>query len=107
MFVLGHCVVSEYRSAVCEVLPELRERSVSVFLLCDNCDMDGIQSLQDKMENSDDGPVSHTLRANITTRSPAVYIFTSGTTGTQLPTDTHNHTQQHLNCVFVCLCRSP
>ncbi|MCI4378876.1 hypothetical protein PGIGA_G00221400 [Pangasianodon gigas] len=72
---------AEYRSAVCEVLPELRKRGVCVFLLCDNCDMDGLQSLKDKMDNSDDGPVSHTLRANITMRSPAVYIYTSGTTG--------------------------
>lgn len=101
------CVVSEYRSAVCEVLPELHERGVCVFLLCDNCDIDGLQSLKDKMDNSDDGPVSHTLRANITMRSPAVYIYTSGTTGTQLHTDTHNHTQQHLNHVLVCVCRSP
>ncbi|XP_060780513.1 long-chain fatty acid transport protein 2-like [Neoarius graeffei] len=74
-------VGTEYRSAVCEVLLELHERGVCVFLLCDNCDMDGLQSLKDKIDNSDDGPVSHTLRANVTMRSPAVYIYTSGTTG--------------------------
>ncbi|MCJ8733002.1 hypothetical protein PDJAM_G00218010 [Pangasius djambal] len=72
---------AEYQSAVCEVLPELRKSGVCVFLLCDNCEMEGLQSLKDKMDNSDDGPVSHTLRANITMRSPAVYIYTSGTTG--------------------------
>ncbi|XP_026996045.2 very long-chain acyl-CoA synthetase-like [Tachysurus fulvidraco] len=72
---------AEYRSAVCEVLPELRKRGVSVFLLCDNCDFDGVQSLKDKMDISEDGPVSHTLRANITMKSPAFYIYTSGTTG--------------------------
>ncbi|XP_047009489.1 long-chain fatty acid transport protein 2 isoform X1 [Ictalurus punctatus] len=71
----------EYRSAVCEVLPELRERGVCVFLLSDWCDIDGLQSLKDKMDNSDDGPVSRTLRANVTMRSPAAYIYTSGTTG--------------------------
>ncbi|KAK3570996.1 hypothetical protein QTP86_033399, partial [Hemibagrus guttatus] len=70
-----------YSSAVCEVLPELRDRGVSVFLLCDNCDIGGVQSLKDKMDISEDGHVSHTLRANITRRSPAMYIYTSGTTG--------------------------
>ncbi|KAM9480829.1 long-chain fatty acid transport protein 2-like [Clarias gariepinus] len=72
---------AEYHDAVCEVLPELREHGVSVHLLCDNCDMDGIQSLKDKMDDSDDGPVSLMLRAKITMRNPAVYIYTSGTTG--------------------------
>ncbi|KAM9481472.1 long-chain fatty acid transport protein 2-like [Clarias gariepinus] len=72
---------AEYRDAVCEMLPELREHGVSVHLLCDNCDMDGIQSLKDKMDDSDDGPVSLRLRAKITMRNPAVYIYTSGTTG--------------------------
>ncbi|KAG7333582.1 hypothetical protein KOW79_003717 [Hemibagrus wyckioides] len=72
---------AEYSSAVCEVLPDLRDCGVSVFLLCDNCDIDGVQSLKDKMDISEDGPVSHTLRANVTMRSPAVYIYTSGTTG--------------------------
>ncbi|KAI5097868.1 very long-chain acyl-CoA synthetase, partial [Silurus meridionalis] len=72
---------AEYRSTVCEVLPELRERGVHVFLLCDNCDVDGLQALKDKIDSSDDGPVSHTLRANINMRSPVAYIYTSGTTG--------------------------
>lgn len=104
---MSWCVVSEYRSAVCEVLPELRKRDVCVFVLCDDCDTDGLRSLKDKMENSDAGPVSPALRANITMRSPAVYIYTSGTTGTQLHTETHDHTKQQLKYVFVCLCRSP
>ncbi|TTP59341.1 Glycine amidinotransferase, mitochondrial [Bagarius yarrelli] len=46
----------EYRSAVCEVLPQLRERAVDVFLLCDNCDMEGFESLKDKIDMVDDGP---------------------------------------------------
>ncbi|XP_062860721.1 long-chain fatty acid transport protein 2-like isoform X2 [Trichomycterus rosablanca] len=71
---------SEFGDAVCEVLPQLRERGARGFVL-DGCDGNELQSLRDAMEKSDDAPVSHSLRANVVMTSPALYIYTSGTTG--------------------------
>ncbi|XP_061077682.1 long-chain fatty acid transport protein 2-like [Conger conger] len=74
-------VAAELKDAVEEVLPTLREQNISVFLLAEECDTEGMESLADKIEEASDEPLSSALRANVTIGSPALYIYTSGTTG--------------------------
>ncbi|XP_054476057.1 hsFATP2a_ACSVL_like domain-containing protein [Anoplopoma fimbria] len=71
----------ELQDAVEEVLPTLREQGISVFLLSETCNIQGINSLSDKISQASDQPMSQDLRANINIRSTALYIYTSGTTG--------------------------
>ncbi|KAK2920001.1 long-chain fatty acid transport protein 2-like isoform X1 [Channa argus] len=72
---------SELKGAVEEVLPTLKQLGVQVFLLSDDCDVEGIESLSDKIQEASDQPLSRQLRANINIKSAALYIYTSGTTG--------------------------
>lgn len=67
--------------AVEEVLPSLKEQGSRVFILREHCNVEGIESLSDKIQQESDEPLSPHLRANITLKSPALYIYTSGTTG--------------------------
>lgn len=71
----------DLRGAVEEVLPALREQGVRVFLLGEACDVEGIESLSDKIQQASGEPLSRQLRANVNLKSPALYIYTSGTTG--------------------------
>ncbi|XP_054900812.1 long-chain fatty acid transport protein 2-like [Poeciliopsis prolifica] len=72
---------ADLREAVVEVLPALREQGIRVFILSDHSDVEGIESLSDKLEETCDEPLSPQLRANINLKTPALYIYTSGTTG--------------------------
>lgn len=72
---------SDLRGAVEEVLPTLRQQGIRVFVLGDHCNVEGIESLSDKIQQASDEPLSRQLRANLTFKSPALYIYTSGTTG--------------------------
>ncbi|XP_029354200.1 very long-chain acyl-CoA synthetase-like [Echeneis naucrates] len=72
---------ADLREATEEVLPTLREQGVQVFILSDDCNVEGIESLCDKIQQASDEPLSPQLRINIHLKSPAVYIYTSGTTG--------------------------
>lgn len=72
---------ADLRGAVEEVLPALKEQGVRVFVLGEDCGVEGIESLSDKMEQESDDPLSPHLRANVHYKSPALYIYTSGTTG--------------------------
>ncbi|XP_070817886.1 long-chain fatty acid transport protein 2-like [Chaetodon trifascialis] len=74
-------VGEDLRGAVEEVLPTLREQGVRVFLLGEACDVEGIESLSDKIQQASDEPLSRQLRANVDLKSPALHIYTSGTTG--------------------------
>ncbi|XP_063044433.1 long-chain fatty acid transport protein 2-like [Engraulis encrasicolus] len=71
---------AELKDAILEVLPTLKEQNVSVFILSKESDSEDIQSLDDKIEKASDEPLSP-LSADLTIKSPAMYIFTSGTTG--------------------------
>ncbi|XP_070686224.1 long-chain fatty acid transport protein 2 [Pempheris klunzingeri] len=71
----------ELQDAVEEVLPTLRERGISVYLLSEACSVQGINTLSDKISQASDEPLSQDLRANVNIRSTALYIYTSGTTG--------------------------
>ncbi|KAK2894347.1 hypothetical protein Q8A67_011576 [Cirrhinus molitorella] len=67
--------------AVAEVLPSLRERGVSVFLLSDGCETEGIVNLSSAVSAASEEAPPLSLRRDISIQSPALYIYTSGTTG--------------------------
>ncbi|XP_006628698.2 long-chain fatty acid transport protein 2 [Lepisosteus oculatus] len=71
----------ELKGAVEEVLPALREQRVTVFILSEQADTEGVESLADKIEQAPDYPLSPALRSHVTAKSTALYIYTSGTTG--------------------------
>lgn len=73
--------LSDLRGAVEEVLPTLKQQGVRVFILGEDCGVEGIESLSDKIQQASDQPLSPQLRANVNIKSPALYIYTSGTTG--------------------------
>uniref|UniRef100_A0A3Q1EIE6 long-chain-fatty-acid--CoA ligase n=1 Tax=Acanthochromis polyacanthus TaxID=80966 RepID=A0A3Q1EIE6_9TELE len=72
---------ADLQGAVEEVLPTLKQQGIRVFILSNKCDVEGIESFSDKIQQASDEPVSPQLRANLTLKSPALYIYTSGTTG--------------------------
>ncbi|KAK5915592.1 hypothetical protein CesoFtcFv8_001172 [Champsocephalus esox] len=72
---------ADLKQAVEEVLPTLTEQGVRVFILSEHCEVEGIESLSDKVQLASDQPLSPQLRANVNIKSPALYIYTSGTTG--------------------------
>ncbi|XP_024000589.2 long-chain fatty acid transport protein 2, partial [Salvelinus sp. IW2-2015] len=75
----------ELRGAVEEVLPTLRERSISVFVLGEEeekCVTEGVNTLSSsRIQQASDQPLDPQLRSKVTLKSPALYIYTSGTTG--------------------------
>ncbi|XP_040022438.2 long-chain fatty acid transport protein 2 [Gasterosteus aculeatus] len=74
-------VGADLRGAVEEVLPTLSQQGVRVFILSEDSDVEGIESLSDKIRHASEQPLSPQLRASVTMKSPALYIYTSGTTG--------------------------
>ncbi|XP_038123778.1 very long-chain acyl-CoA synthetase-like [Cyprinodon tularosa] len=72
---------ADLKEAVEEILPGLKELGIRVFVLSNHSDIEGIESLSDKIEKASDQPLSPQLRANTNLKSPAAYIYTSGTTG--------------------------
>ncbi|XP_022542746.2 very long-chain acyl-CoA synthetase [Astyanax mexicanus] len=72
---------AEHREAVCEVLPDLLAEHVRVYILGDAGGVEGLHSLTEKIQQSPNTPVPHTLRDNITMSSTGLFIYTSGTTG--------------------------
>lgn len=59
----------------------MKQQGARVLILSEDCDLEGVENLSDKIQQASDQPVSPHLRANITIKSPALYIYTSGTTG--------------------------
>ncbi|MBN3296310.1 S27A2 synthetase, partial [Amia calva] len=72
---------AELKDAVEDVLPSLREKRVSVFIISAQCNTPGIESFVDKINEASEQPLPQSVRSKITIKSPAVYIYTSGTTG--------------------------
>ncbi|KTG42158.1 hypothetical protein cypCar_00006160 [Cyprinus carpio] len=72
---------AELRDAVEEILPALKEKGITVYLLSDECTTDGIQCIGQAIAKASDTPLSPSLRSNIHIRTTALYIYTSGTTG--------------------------
>lgn len=69
------------KDVVEEVLPALLEQGIAVLILTKGCDTTGMMSLLDKFEEASDEPVSAALRSAVSRKSPALYVYTSGTTG--------------------------
>ncbi|XP_051952616.1 solute carrier family 27 member 2a [Xyrauchen texanus] len=67
--------------AVAEVLPSLHEQNVSVYVLSDSCETDGIVNLSAEVISASEESPPLSLRYDISIKSPALYIYTSGTTG--------------------------
>lgn len=76
-----YSLCSDLLGAAEEVLPSLKKLGSRVLILRDNCDVEGIESLSEKIRQASDEPLPPQLRATITLKSPALYIYTSGTTG--------------------------
>nr|XP_057943970.1 long-chain fatty acid transport protein 2-like [Doryrhamphus excisus] len=74
-------VAQDLQSAVEEVQPELREQQVSVLIMGDACTTEGGLSFTDKMRQMSSEPLDEDLRSHVTLQDPAVYVYTSGTTG--------------------------
>ncbi|XP_077684508.1 long-chain fatty acid transport protein 2 isoform X2 [Eretmochelys imbricata] len=74
----------EFKAAVEEILPALKEENVRVFYLSRTSDTKGVDSFIDKLEVVSDEPIPHSWRSNVTSKTPAMYIYTSGTTGATL-----------------------
>lgn len=72
-----------------EVLPHLHEQQINVFILADRCEVTGVKSFIDKMNQASSEPIPKELRSHLTMQSPAAYIYTSGTTG-KLLTEIHD-----------------
>uniref|UniRef100_A0A671MG80 long-chain-fatty-acid--CoA ligase n=1 Tax=Sinocyclocheilus anshuiensis TaxID=1608454 RepID=A0A671MG80_9TELE len=72
---------AELLDAVEEILPALKEKGITVYLLSDECTTDGIQCIGQAIAKASDKPLSLSLRSNIHIRTTALYIYTSGTTG--------------------------
>ncbi|XP_061890297.1 long-chain fatty acid transport protein 2-like [Entelurus aequoreus] len=74
-------VGADLQEAAEEVLPSLDQQGVRVFMVGEGPESKNIQCLSHKIQQASGTPVSPELRANVHISSPALYIFTSGTTG--------------------------
>ncbi|XP_077372302.1 long-chain fatty acid transport protein 2-like [Festucalex cinctus] len=74
-------VSQDLQGAVEEVLPELHEQQVTVFFMGSTQTSSGMHSFIDKMQNMSSEPLAKDLRSRLNMHSPAVYVYTSGTTG--------------------------
>ncbi|MCJ8735944.1 hypothetical protein PDJAM_G00253330 [Pangasius djambal] len=71
----------ELCGAVQEILPALKEKSISVYVLSDACSTDGIKGISQAITQAPDQALCPSLRANVKSHSTSLYIYTSGTTG--------------------------
>lgn len=74
----------ELQDAVEEILPDLLEQQVTVFILADKCKSAQTESLKDKVRQASAEPIPREHRSHLNMASAAVYIYTSGTTGEPL-----------------------
>lgn len=74
-------VAEELQDAVEEILPDLLEQQVAVFILADKCKSAETESLKDKVRQASADPIPKECRSHLNMGSTAVYIYTSGTTG--------------------------
>ncbi|KAF7656350.1 hypothetical protein LDENG_00042720 [Lucifuga dentata] len=64
-----------------EVLPDLQQQGVRMFITSNDCDLEGVENLSDMIQQASDQPLPPQLRAKVHFNSPVLYIYTSGTTG--------------------------
>uniref|UniRef100_V9KD18 long-chain-fatty-acid--CoA ligase n=1 Tax=Callorhinchus milii TaxID=7868 RepID=V9KD18_CALMI len=68
-------------NAVEDILPNIQENNISVWVMEKNCTLHGVNTLIDKIEEASEDPVPAPWRSQIHLKSTFLYIFTSGTTG--------------------------
>ncbi|XP_019615921.1 PREDICTED: very long-chain acyl-CoA synthetase-like [Branchiostoma belcheri] len=68
-------------SAILEILPELQQQGVTVWVMGDQVQENGVLPLEDKIEAASDAPIPAELRSGIRMKDMIAYIYTSGTTG--------------------------
>ncbi|KAM8783833.1 long-chain fatty acid transport protein 2 [Rhynchonycteris naso] len=71
----------ELQAAVEEVLPSLKKDDLSIYYVSRTSKTDGVSSLLDKVDQVSAEPTPESWRSEVTFSTPALYIFTSGTTG--------------------------
>eukprot|EP00058_Branchiostoma_floridae_P016522 XP_002602010.1 hypothetical protein BRAFLDRAFT_82596 [Branchiostoma floridae] len=69
------------RSAILEILPELQQQGVTVWVLGDQVQENGLLPLEERVEAASGEPIPEELRADIKMKDIMAYIYTSGTTG--------------------------
>ncbi|XP_041088077.1 long-chain fatty acid transport protein 6-like [Polyodon spathula] len=74
-------VGSDMMDTLEDILPNLNGDNISVWIMASESHQPGINTLLDKLEDAPDAPVPAHLRATDSVKTPALYIFTSGTTG--------------------------
>lgn len=83
----------------------MKQEGISVFVLNEECDVEGIESLSDKIQQAGDQPLLLQLRANVNIKSPALYIYTSGTTGNLTGlSDLHFLGDRKTTIKIFCIC---
>uniref|UniRef100_A0A8C4GGK5 Long-chain-fatty-acid--CoA ligase n=1 Tax=Dicentrarchus labrax TaxID=13489 RepID=A0A8C4GGK5_DICLA len=75
-----NCCRAKVLIAAPDATKSYTEHGVTVLLMTKHCDAPGIESFSDKVDEASDSPLPRSLRSHITFKSPAVYIYTSGTT---------------------------
>ncbi|KAM4808207.1 long-chain fatty acid transport protein 6 [Rhinophrynus dorsalis] len=64
-----------------EILPNLQEDNISVWVMVKETSLQGVNTITDKLDSVTDAPVPRHLRLVNSTNAATLYIFTSGTTG--------------------------
>ncbi|XP_074873897.1 long-chain fatty acid transport protein 5 [Carettochelys insculpta] len=71
----------DLKEAVEEVLPTLKQEGFRVFYVSATSPTEGVEPLQGQIDAASQEPLPNSFRANVTSKSTALYIYTSGTTG--------------------------
>lgn len=74
-------VGSDMTDTLEDILPNLHENNISVWIMASESHQPGINTILDKLEDAPEQPVPTHLRATDSVKTPTLYIFTSGTTG--------------------------
>ncbi|XP_062925022.1 long-chain fatty acid transport protein 6-like [Mobula hypostoma] len=67
--------------AVKDVLANIKEKNISVWVMAKSCVYQGVDTLADKVEKAPESPVPATWQSTVHLNSAFLYLFTSGTTG--------------------------
>uniref|UniRef100_E9PXV4 Long-chain-fatty-acid--CoA ligase n=1 Tax=Mus musculus TaxID=10090 RepID=E9PXV4_MOUSE len=90
-----------------EVLPKLLAENIHCFYLGHSSPTPGVEALGASLDAAPSDPVPASLRATIKWKSPAIFIFTSGTTGLPKPAIlSHERVIQVSNVLSFCGCRA-
>ncbi|KAM9113486.1 long-chain fatty acid transport protein 5 isoform 2-T2 [Pangshura tecta] len=71
----------DFKAAIEDVLPSLQQKGIRVFYLSAESPTSGVEPLQGQIDAASEEPIPVAFRANVTSKTTALYIYTSGTTG--------------------------